>query len=970
MIFHYVIMSMVFISGVAGLTYQIAWQKYLGVLLGSHAKATAITLSLFLSGLSLGYYLFGRWSRKTQRHLGKSYAVIEMVLAIWALIFPFLFQWLSRIEGNGIIYDIGVSALLLLLPTVLMGGTLPLLTQALSASVEKATRTHAHVYGINTLGACVGALISGYFLMPHFGLKGTLSIAAILNLFVFSVSYFMAWPTYKREIGTLPLEKKKLGFHGIGILVLCFFSGYVTLCLESILMRIFALSAGGSQFNYNLVVAIFIFGIGIGSLLLPYYKKKVTYPLYSCLLGGGIALMFLYLACDQLPYWVHLIRIPLRDTLQGYYLYQISLGMVLLVILSPAAILLGMILPLCFDLLKDSPAQLGYRVGQIYGLNTLGCVAGALIGGHWLLELLNMDQSFLTTIGIVLVLCILGAILKYRDRKDLGVRGAFPVLLLVALGFFPNFNKDLYFQPFRQQNPTPASYQGAQKWGKWLTEGSRHLFYKDDPLSSIGIVEHSSSNEKPPALILFSNGKSDGSTDGDILTMSLTGHLPALFARQKKNFAVIGFGTGVSAGIMNQYPGVESIDVLEISPTLLKQKAFFDPFNGNLSKDPKVHFHAIDAFRFFNSKGKRYDAIASEPSNPWVAGVENLYSREFYQKVKRSITPEGVLVQWLQGYSFNSDLFKRVLATLQSEFKWVSVFQMLEQDFALIATNQPVDFFGLTQMEKVFEEPSVRKFYQAIGISDFSTLLAYEIVPAALTPKLISGIRPFELNSSTLSYEATKAMFLGQKAQVHQMRRESLDFLNAVDESLLQTYLGARSLSTGKLQTIRNSFCHHPVSRNKILCREAVIATQWQDLSTPLYEMYPEQLSAKDLHLLKVLKYRFNGTKFTSSDLEIVQSGIEFYRNHYSSFIQLPAVSLIQSLDACLRLTPESEPLRGDCYITKIQFLSWLGGERTVLVPTITKFQKWFESLPESSKSKEHFKKAYQAFQTVSIGRG
>ncbi len=194
----YLWLALIFISGVSGLIYEVVWHRYLAILLGAQARATAVVLAIFLGGISLGYASFGKWSRTKSWNLLRVYSFIELGLGLWAILFPFLFKVAEPLTSKFYVWfgikslfiDVFMSVLLIGFPTFLMGGTLPLLTQALAEDFQKASKTHAMIYGINTVGACFGCLLAGYFLIPTYGLIGAVQLAAGGNLLVALVSYF------------------------------------------------------------------------------------------------------------------------------------------------------------------------------------------------------------------------------------------------------------------------------------------------------------------------------------------------------------------------------------------------------------------------------------------------------------------------------------------------------------------------------------------------------------------------------------------------------------------------------------------------------------------------------------------------------------------------------------------------------------------------------------------------------------
>ncbi len=270
------------LTGFSGLVYEVAWQKYLAMLLGSHAEATAAVLGIFLGGLSAGYALFGRLTRRVverAQRLGEAprllyiYALVETGIGLYALLFPWIFGWAQQLSplgptgtGTGFAFDVGLSALLLGPPTVLMGGTIPILTLALAGDLDRATRVHAWVYGTNTAGAFAGALAGGFVLIPVLGLDSVLYTMGCVNLV--AAAAFAQLDRSAREIAPdlspSPVAQMvpRLGAWATVALL----AGFAMMTLQTILNRIGGLAFGSSQFTFAMVVAVFVLCIALGSL--------------------------------------------------------------------------------------------------------------------------------------------------------------------------------------------------------------------------------------------------------------------------------------------------------------------------------------------------------------------------------------------------------------------------------------------------------------------------------------------------------------------------------------------------------------------------------------------------------------------------------------------------------------------------------------------------------------------------------
>ena len=750
----------IFLSGASGLIYEVVWHRYLGILLGAQARATAVVLGIFLGGISVGYVCFGRWSRNRNKELFAVYALVELGMCFWGFLFPFLFRLaqpaassLYRLLGvNSLTIDILLSIILIGLPTFLMGGTLPLLTQSMSEDVDKASTTHAKIYGINTIGACLGCLLAGYLLIPLFGLRNTEHLAAWMNLIVGLGVYFLFGrgakhlDSLRRAVPVAATEKFRLSFEtrDLPLLVIGFLSGFYLITLQTVLVRLVGLTTGSSNYNFTLIVTIFILGLGLGSLLARRIDRYGSSRLFWNQIGLGVCLFLVYLTSDSWAYWGHLLRLMFREIPQAFFPYQLALGISFgLILLLPIGFA-GLTLPLCFHLLKDRQENLGNRVGQLYGLNAVGCVCGALVGGYYLLNFFNLDQLFKFCCFLTVLTVVAAGSIYLRENKvrplPLGLAAVLIVFVTLGSWFAPPTSKMNFIQPFRKTSVIPdVSFHGATAFKNYLSRGIEYLVYKDGPNTSVGIIAGRYDGKERSRSIL-NNGKSDGNTPSENFTTTMLAHIPALLATNPERACVVGFGTGTTIGALTLYPEIKSVDVAEISGTLIENRHFFDPYNHEVSKSDKVHIHEMDAFRYLEGTDSKFDIIISEPSNPWVVGIENLYTREFYQLAQRKLESGGIFMQWIHTYSFNDELMRMVLNTMTQVFPYVGVYQLKGGDISLMASMTPIDRGDLRRAARRFEaHPEVTRALQDVGIERFETVLALEMVPFSLSKVIADG---------------------------------------------------------------------------------------------------------------------------------------------------------------------------------------------------------------------------------------
>ncbi len=967
---------LIFLSGVAGLIYQVVWHKYLSILLGAQAKATAIVLAIFLGGISAGYHVFGQWTRTKRWNLLQTYALVELGLAAWAFLFPWLFRLalpltssLYASVGVGSLWiDVFVATLLIGLPTFLMGGTLPLLTQGLSEDLAQASGTHARIYGWNTVGACVGSLLAGYILIPMTDLPMTVTIGGALNILVaVSTWYFFAKGSKPQEISieasTAGGWRPPLGMQGALLFAVAFSSGLYVLTLETVLIRLVGLSTGSSNYNFSLIVSIFVLGLGLGSLFARRISSYTPYRLFWNQVGVAVFLYALFLTSYAWPYWVHLVRIIFRDSPENFYLYQAALGVFLLALLAVPIGFCGLTLPLCFHLLKDRKETLGFRVGQLYGLNTVGCVLGALLGGYVLFTFFNLDQLFklcvlagVVSAGLAGWYCTVG---NLPSRTQVSIGSAVLTMVLAGVLVAPNYGHENFVQPFRHQSPIQGvSYEGMKAFGEYLGSSTEYIFYKDGPNTSVGVGRTMIDNEERSRTI-FVNGKSDGNTKGDFFTMNLTGHFPGLLARKLDHVAVVGFGTGITTGALAMYKETGRIDVVEIADTVIEAAPYFNDYNGGVTRNPKVHFNVMDAFRFLGASHESFDVIVSEPSNPWVAGVENLYSDYFYETVKRKLADDGLFMQWVQAYSFDDELLKTVLKTITTHFPYAAAFQMLEHDMALIASKKPITKADLVRAEaRMAANPAAKRSLGESGITRIETLLALELMPSSLTPLLAEDAKEHRLEAPRLSHAAARAFFAGTQANPHTFRRTLKEFYPAVEQSLLSIYLDGKSPSREVSEAFRQAFCDHKHAKSRVLCEESVVMGKWDYPIAPFEVVYEGTIPKSDFRDLASFQPSPPMKKFNWDDFKTTQQMFDLYKKYYSAVARIPVSPVVNRLEDCMKTVPQKDDLYGECLLQ-------LGAVLEIADPTSPRFKEaihqfgdWFTTLSPQSQTYPRFKKA------------
>lgn len=790
----------IFSTGAAGLIYQVTWQKYLSRLLGSDSMATAIILATFLGGLSLGYYFCGKLTTRIKRHF-LGYALLEGIIGVWCLLFPHLFKGLYFLTKQWsfsppiwiIIQGILCSILLMGVPTVCMGGTIPFLTRGISRNITEATRIHALVYAVNTAGAFIGTLLAGFYLIPNHGLPSTMVKTSFLNLGTFF--FFLILPKFLSQAESsdksneyiekmMPEPSSDIGrFPPFLLYSIAFLSGFYVMSLENVLIRITNLSLGSSSYSFTIIVSVFILSIAAGSFVIGGLKQISKWLLYVNQMAISIFLIIIFITLDRWPYWAHLIRISFQSNIAGFWGYylHVFLGLACMLILPIG--LMGATVPIIFHELKRDFSKIGQYSGMILSWNTAGNLIGSLIGGIVLYYVFNNRGVFLTATFLA---AISAGLAGWQLSKKYMVPTAVLFFIIGFTGLSSSFYSSNNFTTgtFRLRTPLPFSFSNSNIFFKTLNEGFEVKYYNDGPAATVAATQD---RKKFPlfdkkSMALFINGKSDSSTIGDIYTVKLLAHIPALLAEKRTNVMVVGLGTGVTAGELTLYPDIERIDIAEISPSVVKALPYFEEFTHGVHKDPRVNIILGDAFRIIGRSKKKWDIIISEPSNPWVTGVDSLFTQDFYHLVKNHLSENGVLMQWAHTIVASPGMIEMILNTVQQEFKHSHVF-LGGSDLLILASNQPISCSNLTQAEVILKNNiKVKQSLQEINVSSLASILIKERWTSSYIADYFSDADIQSLDFPKLHYLAGKEFFIGENLPIKY-------FLNSATTAYIDEYL-------------------------------------------------------------------------------------------------------------------------------------------------------------------------------------
>jgi spermidine synthase len=748
------------LSGAGGLVLEVVWTRLLGQVFGATSLAIATVLATFMGGLALGSIIGGRIAdRLGRRRLLAVYAACEIAIAGLALVIPHVIDalrpanaWLwANLEGHPSLLALVralLGALVLLPPTVLMGATLPLLARQAIQTEEELGLVGKRVgalYAANTGGAVLGAALAGFFLIPSVGLRhanfagaGIDLGVALLVILVLARSRDVP-PAPAPDVPETPGPRSRLALVAFGL------SGAVAMTLEVLWSRALALVIGSSVYSFTLVLVVFLIGLSTGAAWIGRRASRALNPLGVLgivLLAAGGATALTLLVIDKLP--TIFLALLTGKTLGVGTVWAIQAFLCALAIL-PTALCLGAVMPLALRAYAGSVRAVGRDVGRAYAANTIGAIIGSFAGGFVVLPMLGLE----TGVRLCAIAdAVLGLVLAWRAFG--GIRRASLVAAPAVIGLAvlaPPWDVTVLHSGVFRMNLAKYFVSAGQVIRPEL------VFFQDGVGTTVTVERHGAN------LAMKNNGKVEASTQGDMPTQVLVGLLPTiLHGGEAQSVAVVGYGSGITVGAIAQNPYVSRVDVVELEPAVIKAAdQFFGLWNHDAHKNPKVHRYIGDGRNFLTARPTQYDVIVSEPSNPWIAGVASLFTREFYALARRRLAPGGVFCQWAQLYELGPRSVKMIYRTFNEAFPYVYAFSAGDSsaDTILIGSDRPLPL-DMLALEEVFREPDLAVEMQRAKTRGPADLVAMLMISPGEIASFSAGAEINTDDSARLEFRAPR----------------------------------------------------------------------------------------------------------------------------------------------------------------------------------------------------------------------
>ena len=707
-------------SGFCGLVYEVIWAQVLHKIVGCSLHAVTLVMAAFMSGLALGSYVGGRLTRP-ETHGLEVYAGLEAGVAIFALFSPLVFAGLTPVYValHGLLdasvplahaLRFALCFLALVVPAALMGATLPVLTQYLDRLEPGLGRNLGNLYGFNTLGAMLGSLGAGFVLVPRLGMAWTVRGAAVVNL----VAAGLAWQLAKRAPAPAsapeapaPTADEGRPAHATTLLLAAFaLSGFCSMGYEVLWTRAIAFFVGSSAYAFSAMLTTFLLGLGLGGLVAARFADRLKR------LWLGLGIIEILIGLSALASVVIFAKLSFPDRFDNSAATPVWFKFVYssLVMLVPA-LLMGLALPVAGKLLVRGTVTAGRGVGNLYALNTLGCVVGAAVAGFVFIPVMGIQKSIALLCGlqVLLGLALLASSPELSPRRRLAWAAAV-VGLALACGWVLPVHGKIYSSANRRGMPKAES-----------------IYYREGAASIVEVLETADSNR-----YLIINGAINATPyprSVGLRAHRLIAQLPLLLHPDPRRLLLLGLGSGMTSGAALQFDHLETIDCAELSRDVAQAAGHFARWNHGVAASSRFNLTFEDGRNFLLTSSRTYDVITLESIHPkWDAGNASLYSRDFYRLCKNHLAPGGFISQWAPLNGMTLAEFKTILKTFSESFPHASLWfaqptSYLAATNAILLGSQAPLSIDTDRLRAAFGKPALARDLEEEGVGDAIDML-------------------------------------------------------------------------------------------------------------------------------------------------------------------------------------------------------------------------------------------------------
>jgi spermidine synthase len=711
-----------FLSGVCGLVYEVVWMRRLALTFGITVFATSTVLAAFMAGLALGSLLVARRIDQSPNPV-RVYAWLEIGIGTYALVVPAMFAGLeplyvaaaNLLEGRFLLFNL-VRALLaftaLLLPTTLMGATVPAIGRYL---VERSGAVGWNVgllYALNTFGAVAGCVAAGFWLVPALGMSRTVLTAAAINIAIGAVLLAARvgdrapTPATRPIPDAAPVSRRLVWV--AGIVFAC--SGFSALAYEVVWTRVLVVHVHNTTYAFSVMLAVFLAGLALGdALLVPIYDRLRRPLVWLGAVQVAIGLSVVAAAAAYVPLRAERLVLSSWEGALGTMIWRSGL------VLLPGALLFGMTFPLTARVVCREGERVGRALGLTYAANTVGAIGGSLAGGFLLVPVLGLRGTLVLLSGLNIGLGALCWLVATRGAFRVALAAAAVALLVVPWRGVPvnMFSQALNIEP----------------------RTHRLIYYREGVTDTTGVWE---SRRDGRRVVTYGDLRGTAGTHTNVPNR-IQAHLAHLLHPKPRRSLQICFGVGNTLAAAARHPEVEQLDCVELSPHVRETAAFFWT-NDNVLADPRVRLIIDDGRNFLLRNRQLYDVITLEPPDIFTAGVVNLYTEEFYRLADRSLADDGLICQWLPAGEMSELDLRMLVQAFVRVFPETSLWQQGPLGpLLLIGTKAPLSI-DVAQLTERMKHPAVRSDLVRVGMPQPSSFFSWFITGPAGTRRWVGDV--------------------------------------------------------------------------------------------------------------------------------------------------------------------------------------------------------------------------------------
>jgi len=723
-------------SGCAALIFQVTWVRLLGLSMGSTSAAVSTVLAAFFLGMAIGSFLAGKLSKASFSDL-KTFAFLELFIGISGLLLVPIFLNLEHLMvalgdiGSLLSVKFAISLLILAIPTICMGATYPILATALVRQQDKMNSDLGKLYTLNTLGAILGALISGFILIPRLGIDGAVYVASGLNLCTVLAAYVLYKNTQLLQQSQQPLSVEEaitsagsvnLNHHAIALVLFC--TGFTAIASEVAWTKYLSIITGATIYGFSAILGIFLSGITLGSWLSGRYIRLYGASIklvIRALMALAAALLIARVGLAQMPAILEFLNsLSIFSEHQRSWKY-----LTIFVVLFPATFIFGALFPVLLSLYCAQLVNLKKRIGRGYAINTAGSIIGSIAAGFWIIPVFGTDTLLSITIIIILILVV--TLFKQRLTEQLKLF-TLAALLMVGVWQLPHLD---------YVNLLSANFYGYDADTKKANKPN-FLYIKEGKTGVISIVSHDN-----VTAILQNNGNQESflvpkNGPPPAITEVLLGLMPYFLHTNPTTAFVVGFGGGNTVQALANTP-IKKIRVTELEPAVISAVSSIYGGEIPLLQDQRIELQINDARNSLLVEDQKYDLIISQPSHPWLAGAGNLFTKEFFEIVANKLNDDGIYTQWVNLFKMDATTLRSIIKAYYEVFPHGLIFAK-SSNLIMFGSNQKMEF-NYQRIKNRMAKPAIKKSLAAATIYSPEALLWYFALSRKEALELSEGIK-------------------------------------------------------------------------------------------------------------------------------------------------------------------------------------------------------------------------------------